>query len=194
MKKNKYTTWSYWRDEWVKPIIIAIIMALFIRTFIVQPFKIPSSSMYPTLKIKDRIFVNKYIYGAKLPFTNIRLPRVRAPRIGDIVVFKSPTEPDKFLIKRFIAGPGQTIEIVNGRLLINNKAVSVENLDGKYVNIGKYGKEGVPVKVPDGTFYVLGDNSNNSVDSRYWGFVPYKNLVGKAFFIHWPVTRIRLLK
>lgn len=194
MSKTKYGTWAYWRDEWVKPFIIAIILALLIRAFIVQPFKIPSSSMEPTLKPGDRIFVNKFIYGAKIPFTGFILPKVRSPEFGDIIVFLSPWESKKFLVKRFIAAGPHTVEISHGHLVIDGKEVEFEDLDVEYVNGGEYGKAGSPVKIPEGYFYALGDNSKNSVDSRFRGFIPEENLIGKAFIIHWPVRRMRVIK
>ena len=90
---SKRKTWQYWRDEWIYPFIIAIILAMIIRVFIVQPFKIPSTSMQPTFKIGDRIFVNKFLFGAGIPFTNIRTPKIRGPKRGDIIVFISATDP-----------------------------------------------------------------------------------------------------
>ncbi|MCK5768693.1 MAG: signal peptidase I [Candidatus Atribacteria bacterium] len=187
--------WDYLWIEWVKPILIAAILALFIRTFIVQPFKIPTSSMYSTLKPGDRIFVNKFIYGAKIPFTNIRLPKLRDPEPGDIVVFLSPIEKKKFLVKRFISGGGHNIQIKDGRIFIDGQSVDKSPFNKfYYYNHGEYGSEDLMVNIPEGYFYALGDNSKNSLDSRYWGFVPEANLVGRAFIIHWPVKRIRILK
>ena len=115
--RRKY--WDYLWVEWIKPIIIAAILALFIRTFIVQPFKIPTNSMYPTLKPGDRIFVNKFIYGAKVPFSGIRLPALREPVRGDIAVFLSPIEKDKYLVKRYITGGGHTLQIREGALIVD---------------------------------------------------------------------------
>lgn len=191
-----YKTWKYWRDEWVKPILYALVIAFFIRTFIAQPFKIPTSSMEPTLRPRDRIFVNKFIYGARIPFTNIRFPKLRAPERGDIIVFKSPVEPKKFLVKRMIGKPGDVVEIKNHHLWINGEPVDEPLIMKKiiYYNRSEYGKTQRSVKVPSGCYYALGDNSLNSVDSRYWGFVPSKNLVGKVFLIHWPIGRIRVIK
>ncbi|MFH1837691.1 MAG: signal peptidase I [Candidatus Omnitrophota bacterium] len=186
---------EYLWTEWVKPIIIAAILAMFVRTFIVQPFKIPSNSMYPTLKPGDRIFVNKFMYGAKIPFTDIRLPEVEGPKAGDIVVFLSPIEKKKYLVKRFIADGGESVRIKSGSVFINGEKLSGGPFDGKfYYNRGEYGSEDKAVKVEEDTFFVLGDNSTNSMDSRYWGFVPKENLVGKAFVIHWPPGRMRFLK
>jgi signal peptidase I len=161
--------------------------------------------MYPTLKPGDRIFVSKFIYGAKIPFTNIRLPEVRDPKFGDIIVFLSPEEKKKYLVKRYIAGGGETVGIKDGNLYVDEKEKFVpiesekENASETlrrafYFNHGAYGPEGKVIKVPEGHFYVLGDNSANSRDSRYWGYVPEKNLVGKAFVIYWPITRWQLIK
>lgn len=195
MKFMKSITWKYLWVEWVKPIIIAVILALFIRTFIVQPFKIPSSSMEPTLKPGDRIFVNKFIYGANVPFTNLALPKIRPPHAGDIVVFLSPVEKKKYLVKRFIAGSGETVQIKGGKVFINDEALAGAPFKKFfYYNRGEYGADGETIRVPSGFFYALGDNSANSLDSRYWGFVPYKNLMGRAFVIHWPVKRIQLIR
>ena len=193
---SKYKSWQYWRDEWVKPVFYALIIALFIRTFIAQPFKIPTSSMVPTFKPGDRIFVNKYIYGARVPFTNMRLPKLREPERGDIIVFTSPVERKKYLVKRLIGKPGDTVEIKKRRLWINGKPVREPQVfkSIEYYNRGEYGLSGKHVKVPPEAYYVLGDNSLNSVDSRYWGFVPKKNLAGKVFLIHWPIRRIRVVK
>lgn len=187
--------WEYWWEEWFKPILIAAVLALFIRTFVAQPFKIPSNSMYPTLKPGDRIFVNKFIYGARVPFTDIKFPKIREPRAGDIVVFISPVEKKKFLVKRFIAYGGESVEIKDGGVYVDGKRLIAPPMNKVfYYGRGDYGHENRVIEVPKGYFYVLGDNSINSLDSRYWGFVPDRNLVGKAFVIHWPISRIRLIK
>ncbi len=182
--------------EWTESIIIAIILALVIRTFVVQAFKIPSGSMIPTFEVGDRIFVNKFIYGAKIPFTKFRLPSVRQPIRGDIIVFKSPEDPKKDFVKRLVALGGEAVEIKHGNIYINSKVItepaSVRGIS--YYNISEYGKEGTPVKVPESAYYVLGDNSANSRDSRYWGFVPKDNVIGKATFIYWPLNRMRIIK
>lgn len=186
---------SYLWQEWIKPIIVAVILALFIRTFIVQPFKIPSNSMYPTLRPGDRIFVSKFIYGARVPFTDMALPKVRSPHPGDIVVFLSPVEKKKYLVKRFIAGGGQTVQIKDGKIFIDEKELTDPPFrEFFYYNRGEYGSDGELIRVPPGYFYALGDNSANSMDSRYWGFVPDKNLMGRAFLIHWPIRRIQLIR
>jgi len=192
----KYKSWAYWRDEWVKPIIYALIIALFIRTFVAQPFKIPTSSMVPALRPGDRIFVNKFLYGARIPLTNIRFPKLRNPERGDIIVFRSPIEPNKYLVKRLIGLPGDVVLIKDNHLWINGAPLSEPLIIKKitYYNRGEFGAVADSVKVPKDSFFVLGDNSLNSVDSRYWGFVPTKNVAGKVFIIHWPIKRIRVVK
>lgn len=191
----KYKTWEFWRDEWVKPGLIALVIAIFIRTFIAQPFKIPTSSMEPTFVPGDRIFVNKFIYGARIPFVGVRLPKVREPERGDVIVFLSPIER-KYLVKRLIGEPGDTVEIKDRKIRINGRSVEQPLvLKGiEYYNAGNYGRERAAIKVPEEHFYALGDNSRNSVDSRYWGFVPKRKLVGKAFLVWWPPNRIRIVK
>ncbi|MFA6078389.1 MAG: signal peptidase I [Candidatus Omnitrophota bacterium] len=182
--------------EWTESIIIAVVLALIIRAFVVQAFKIPSGSMIPTFEVGDRIFVSKFIYGAKIPFTDFRLPAVRQPIRGDIIVFKSPETPKKDFVKRLIALGGETVEIKDSSIFINDKMIdspsSIRAIT--YYNVGDYGREGVPVKVPKNAYYVLGDNSGNSRDSRYWGFVPEKNVIGKAILIYWPLNRVRIIK
>ncbi len=194
MKRSFGSKWEYLWEEWVKPIIIAAVLALLIRTFIIQPFKIPTGSMEPTFMPGDRIFVTKYSYGTKIPFTDIRIPDDKWPKLGDIVVFLSPVEKKKFLVKRFIAKEGQTVEIKNGKLYIDGEQITESPFNRIfYYNRGKYGNDHKPVRVPEGQFYVLGDNSANSMDSRYWGFAPFEKIVGKAFMIHWPIRRIRMI-
>lgn len=182
--------------EWTESIIIALILALLIRTFVVQAFKIPSGSMIPTFEIGDRIFVNKFIYGARIPFTDIRLPALRQPVRGDIIVFVSPEAPKKDFVKRLIATGGETVEIKDGSILINGKEIdapaSIKSFH--YYNRGDFGREGAAIKVPEDCYFALGDNSANSRDSRYWGFVPKKNLIGKAILLYWPIPRVRMIR
>ncbi len=182
--------------EWTESIIIAVILALFIRTFIIQAFKIPSGSMIPTFEVGDRIFVSKFIYGAKIPFTDIRLPAVREPKRGDIIVFVSPEPPKKDFVKRLVAVGDETVEIKDGDIYINGKGIDKPETSRPpyYYNRGDYGKEGKPVVVPKDSYYALGDNSASSRDSRYWGFVPKKNLIGKAVCIYWPIHRMKIIK
>lgn len=182
--------------EWAESIIIALILALLIRTFVIQAFKIPSGSMIPTFEIGDRIFVSKFIYGARIPFTDIRLPALRQPKRGDIIVFVSPEAPKKDFVKRLIALEGETVEIRDGNIMINGKVIDGPDTvkSNYYYNRGDFGKELTAVTVPEGFYFALGDNSANSRDSRYWGFVPKKNLIGKAVFLYWPIQRIRVIK
>lgn len=181
--------------EWIESIIIAVILSLFIRAFIIQAFKIPSGSMIPTFEIGDRIFVNKFLYGAKVPFIDFRLPAVRQPKIGDIIVFVSPEVPKKDFVKRLIATGGETVEIRDGHILINSRPIrNPSPIAVYYYNKGDYGKEGQKITVPKDSYYVLGDNSASSRDSRYWGFVPKKNMIGKAVLIYWPLHRIKVIK
>ncbi len=181
--------------EWAESILVAVVLALVIRTFVVQAFKIPSGSMIPTFSIGDRIFVNKFLYGARIPFLGVNLPAVRQPKRGDIVVFISPETPKKDFVKRLIAVGGEMVEIKDGRILINGKVAeepsSVRSI--YYYNSGEYGREGQAIEVPKDSYFVLGDNSGSSRDSRYWGFVPKKNMLGKVIFIYWPLHRMRII-
>lgn len=182
--------------EWIESIAIAVILALIIRAFIIQAFKIPSGSMIPTFEIGDRIFVNKFIYGARIPFTNFRLPALSQPKRGDIIVFVSPETPKKDFVKRLIAIGPEKIEIKDGRIYINGKAVdNISSISSTYYyNKGDHGRAGQSIEVPEDSYYVLGDNSASSRDSRYWGFVPEKNIIGKAVLVYWPINRMRILK
>ena len=177
---------SIFNRENVEVVITAAILALIIRGFVVQAFKIPTGSMRETLIEGDRILVNKFIY------------RFTDPKRGDIIVFKYPEDMKKDFIKRLIATGGETVMIkngdiwVDGRLIENSEAIKQIYYYNKYDTA--YGKEGIVIEVPENNYFVLGDNSASSRDSRYWGFVPKKNLVGKAFVIYWPLTRMRALK
>jgi len=174
----------YLMKEWVEPIIIAVILALIIRTFVVQAFKIPSGSMRTTLIEGDRILVNKFIY------------RFTQPKRGDVIVFIAPEDKKKDFIKRLVGLPGETIQISDGAILVNNKPVEKNSVlrKRKYYNSGDFGVEGQSVTVPDDAYYVLGDNSVSSRDSRYWGFMPKKYLLGKAILIYWPPNRMRMVR
>lgn len=181
--------------EYTESIIIALALALVIRTFAVQAFKIPTGSMHPTLLENDRILVNKFIYGAQIPFIHVRLPAIRQPKRGDIIVFKYPEDQKKDFIKRLVAGEGETVEIIGGKIAINGEIIKDGILNNiTYYNFGPYGQEGIKVRVPKDCYFVLGDNSMSSKDSRYWGFVPKRNLEGEAFFIFWPIKRIGAIK
>ena len=181
--------------EWVESIIIAFVLAMVIRTFLVQAFKIPTGSMRTTLLEGDLILVNKFIYGAKIPFTDLNLPAVRSPRRGDVVVFIYPENPKKDFIKRLVAVEGETVEIGNGTIFINGQPLQDTVFSQKYYyNRGEFGQEGQKIVVPKNSIFVLGDNSASSQDSRFWGFVPRKNILGKAILIYWPPQRIRIIK
>ena len=181
--------------EWIESILIAFVLAMFIRTFFFQAFKIPSGSMRPTLIEGDRLLVNKLRYGAKLPFVNKRLPGFTKPHRGDVVVFAYPEDRKRDFIKRLIATSGETIEIRSGGIYIDGKSVKDPRLKNiYYYNRGDYGKENSKIVVPKGYYYVLGDNSGSSHDSRYWGFVPESDLIGRAELIYWPPDRIRFIK
>lgn len=192
--------------EYAEALGIAILLALFIRTFIIQAFKIPSSSMKSTLLIGDHLLVNKFIYGIRVPFIDRFIIQFRKPKRGDVVVFKFPKDESKDFIKRVIGVEGDVIEIKNDVLFVNNKEIKIkyigkyhdreilsadlyeEILDGtshyildKQKNHQYYG----PITVPKNSIFVMGDNRDNSEDSRYWGFVKLNKVEGKALIIYW---------
>lgn len=183
--------------EWTESIVIALVLALVIRQFIVQAFKIPTGSMRMTLLEGDRILVNKFIYGAEIPLAGTRLPAVRQPQRGDVVVFRYPEDPKKDFIKRLVALPGEAVEIRNGSIYINGVLSKDQLIQNRYYynrQESDFGKENQVIKVPEDAYYVLGDNSSSSRDSRYWGFVPKKNVLGQAMVVYWPPNRIRMIK
>jgi len=181
--------------EWIESIVIAFILAMAIRTFVVQAFKIPTGSMRPTLLEGDIILVNKFIYGARIPFTNLRLPKLRRPQRGDVVVFIYPENPKKNYIKRLVASGKETVEIRGGTIYVDGRPLTEPSFGMRYYyNKGDFEEENKKVVVPEGSYFVLGDNSSSSQDSRYWGFVPDKNMLGKAILIYWPFSRIRMIK
>ena len=175
--------------EYAEAAVIAILLALFIRTFVVQAFKIPSGSMEPTLLVGDHILVNKFVYGIKLPFTNKTLVSISEPQRDDVIVFVYPVDKSKDFIKRVIGLPGDRIEIIGQKIYINGEHYDDKN--GFYSNRGKAsgrysGKANFgPVTVPEGHLFVMGDNRNHSYDSRFWGFVPTNSVKGEAFIIYW---------
>ena len=179
--------------EYLEPIIIAIVIALFIRTFIVQAFKIPSSSMESTLLVGDHILVNKFIYGIRIPFTDIKLFQVKKPKRGDVIVFIYPRDRSKDFIKRVIGTEGEKVEIIRNKIYINDKVIndpwgeySEKNDWTRYLQpMEKFG----PVIVPQESLFVLGDNRDNSQDSRFWGFVNIHAVRGKAFIIYFSWDR-----
>jgi len=175
--------------EYIEAILLAIVIALFIRTFVIQAYKIPSGSMKPTLQIGDHILVSKFNYGVKLPFLRSTLIPIGTPKRGDIVVFIYPEDRSKDFIKRLIGLPGDTIEIREKKILLNGLpwsdtyGVHVDNLiiPGSVQPRDNFG----PAKVPEGSIFVMGDNRDESYDSRFWGFVNMKDVLGKAQIIYW---------
>lgn len=181
--------------EWIDSLVIAFVLAMFIRTFFIQAFKIPSGSMRMTLIEGDRLMVNKLRYGPKIPFTNKRLPGFNQIKRGDVIVFVFPEDPKKDFIKRLIAFEGETVEIKDGDIFIDGELIVDPRIkDVFYFNGGKYGSLYASTKVPEGQLFFLGDNSEFSHDSRYWGFVPKENVIGRAEFIYWPFNRAKLIK
>ncbi|MFH0918029.1 MAG: signal peptidase I [Candidatus Omnitrophota bacterium] len=181
--------------DWSESIIIAFLLALVIRAFVVQAFKIPTGSMRMTLIEGDLILVNKFIYGAKVPFTNLRLPVLRMPKRGDVIVFIYPEDKSKDFIKRLVGLPGDVIEIKGGSIYVNDKPAPEAIFNQVYYyNRGQLGLAGEKLVVPKDSYFVLGDNSATSKDSRYWGFVPKDNLLGQAMIVYWPLQRIKIIK
>ncbi|MDO8662574.1 MAG: signal peptidase I [Candidatus Omnitrophota bacterium] len=182
--------------EWIEAALFAAFLAFcVIRPFIVQAFKIPTGSMRPTLIEGDLILVNKFIYGAKVPFTHLRLPALKEIKRGDVVVFIYPEDTKKDFIKRMVGLPGDTIEIRSGTIYVNGKALLEPVFNQRYYyNRGDFAKEDEKLVVPADSYFVLGDNSGSSKDSRYWGFVPKDNVLGQAMVIYWPPQRIRIIK
>ncbi len=175
--------------ENIEAIIIAVILALFIRAFVVQAFKIPSGSMKQTLLIGDHILVNKFIYGVKIPFSDITVVPVKNPKRGDIIVFKFPEDPGKDFIKRVVGVAGDVVEIRNKQVYINDMLLNQDHgiytdphiIPGAFQPRDNLG----PVTVPPASLFVMGDNRDHSYDSRFWGFVDLKAVKGKAFIIYW---------
>lgn len=181
--------------EWAESILIAFLLAMVIRTLFVQAFRIPSGSMEHTLEVGDRLLVNKLLYGPAIPFTHSRLPGFGKPERGDVIVFKYPQDPGKDFIKRLIALGGDTVQIRYGDIYINGKVLDVPKIKNiYYYNRGMFNSSDFSFKVPEGSYFVLGDNSGASHDSRYWGCVPEWMIVGKAVLIYWPLNRIRFIK
>ncbi len=183
-----------WLKEMGETIAWALVLALIIRSFVIQPFKIPTGSMEPTLQPGDRILVLRYVYGLRIPFTTKRFFKWHDPEVGDIIVFNYPEEPKRDFIKRCVALPGDAVTIRNGRVVRNGEPLQKEPFNRLfYYNKGPYGWDEEMV-VPDKEYFCLGDNSASSKDSRYWGFLDDKYLIGKAVLIYWPPNRIRALE
>jgi signal peptidase I len=178
--------------EYGEAIAIAILLALVIRTLVVQAFTIPSGSMMDTLLVGDYILVNKFLYGPELPFTDTRVPGLRDPHRGDIIVFRYPQDEKRDFIKRIVGTPGDTVQVRGIQVYVNGEPIRelyVKRIDTPLPSTGQgycgyaYGCE--PTVVPPNSYFVMGDNRDNSQDSRYWGFVTRDKIKGKAFLIYW---------
>ena len=212
-----------WWLDWTAGLFPVIIAVFLLRSFLFEPFKIPSGSMIPTLLVGDLILVNKFHYGVRLPVINTKITEGSQPQRGDVMVFRYPPKPSLDYIKRVVGVPGDEVAYLNKRLTINGKVIETvptpEFFDEDAMRYFKqyeetlgehrhrllndddrpafvpgaddfafkqnchYSIEGVVCKVPVGHYFMMGDNRDNSLDSRYWGFVPDKNIVGKAFFV-----------
>jgi signal peptidase I len=187
--------------DWLKSLAIAGCIALFIRYYFFEPFKIPSGSMIDTLLIKDKIVVSKIAYGLRIPFTGKRIMPFRGLERGDIIVFKAPkaaSEERKNFVKRLVALPGERVKINDGHIYINDEKVTSPPsvADREYAGDSAFGDFGTvrEVRVPEGHVYVLGDNTRSSRDSRAWGYVPIEDVKGPAVAIWWPPKRVGRLK
>lgn len=176
--------------EYTEALIVAVVLAVVIRGTVIQAFKIPSGSMLPTLLIGDHLLVSKFLYGVRIPYTDKRICRVRAPKRGDVIVFAFPEDDKLDFIKRIIGEPGDMVEIREGKVFIDGE--KIEDPWGKHMD--RFEKPTFPtsparnfgpVSVPQGQYLVLGDNRNNSQDSRYWGYVEEARIRGKAFILYW---------
>lgn len=224
-----------WWVEYSKSFFPVILVVFALRSFVVEPFKIPSGSMIPTLLVGDFILVNKFDYGIRLPIVNTKIVNVGEPKRGDVMVFRYPKDPSVDYIKRVIGTPGDTVSYRNKRLTINGQPVPTSP-DGTYSYVESglnyvtadryqevlgshphmmitepelptydpsqiddfshkgdctYTSDGFTCKVPKGYYFMMGDNRDRSNDSRYWGFVPERNIVGKAFLIWWNFDNLK---
>ena len=185
MKKNKKElVWEY-----TKAVVTALLLALFIRAYFIQAFKIPSGSMIPTLLIGDHILVNKFIYGTTIPFSDKRILIFRKPEKGDIIVFKYPEDPKRDFIKRVIAVEGDVIESKNKVIYVNGKAVDepyAQHTDASLRPGGIEPRDNFgPHIVPKEKYFMMGDNRDQSYDSRYWGYVDIRDIRGEALILYW---------
>ena len=171
--------------EYLEAIIVALVIAMVIRTFIVQPFSIPSGSMLNTLLPGDCVLVSKFSYGIKIPFTNDYLVELDAPQRGDVVVFEYPLDPSKDYIKRVIGLPGDIVAVHNKQLYVNGSRIdepyAIHIHPDEQLPQDNFG----PVTVPEGEYFMLGDNRDDSADSRVWGTVKRNAIVGKAWRLYW---------
>jgi len=187
--------WQTMLKEYAEALIVALILAFFIRSFVVQAFKIPSGSMLQTLQIGDHLLVTKFAYGVKIPFTNIMVFEREGPERGDVIVFDFPEDPSKDFIKRVVAVPGDVIEIREKRVFLNGEELSepyIQHVDAS-TSVPRRDNFG-PVMVPENKYFVMGDNRDESYDSRFWGFVERNTIAGKALILYWSwenLTNIR---
>ena len=178
--------------EYAESIVVAILIALFIRAFVVQAFKIPSGSMEPTLLVGDHLLVNKFIYGINLPFIERKFLVYKEPQRGDIVVFIFPKDKKKDFIKRVVGVPGDTVEIRRKQIYINGEIWDDSHgvyRDAEVTGLVPRDNFG-PVVVPPEHVLVMGDNRDRSYDSRFWGFVPFNQIKGKALILYWSWDRL----
>ncbi|MFC1658665.1 signal peptidase I [Candidatus Omnitrophota bacterium] len=183
------------KTDWVYQILLICILSLVLRVFVFGNYEIPSSSMRPTLVEGDRIIVNTFFYGPDIPFTDWSLPAISQPQRGDIIIFKNPQDKQAIpFIKRLIATEGEVVQITDGDIFIDGQRIDESKILGgerEYAARGEYGIG--EIEVPEGCYYVLGDNVQVSSDSRYWGFVPEEDLIGKAVFLYWPFNRLKII-
>jgi signal peptidase I len=170
--------------EYAETLVIALVIALFVRSFVVQAFKIPSSSMEPTLLVGDHILVNKFMYGIRIPVIGKKVFAFSKPRRGDVIVFIFPNDRSKDYIKRVIGLPGDQVEIRERKIYINDRLI--EDPWGVFSSWGPSARDTYgPKMVPPNSLFVMGDNRDNSEDSRYWGYVPLDDVLGRAFIMYW---------
>lgn len=184
-----------WYREWSEALIVAVILALIIRTFLFQAFKIPSGSMLDTLLIGDHLLVNKFIYGTKLPFSDDRYLSIRDPERGDVIVFEFPEDEDKSyfkrrdFIKRVIGLPGDLIEVRAKQVYVNGQPFKISQErhgDQEMIPPVASPRDFMgPIKVPEDSYFVMGDNRDYSYDSRFWGYVNKSKIKGLAFIKYW---------
>ncbi len=182
--------------EWSDVVFQALLLAFLLMTFVIQAFKIPSGSMKNTLLIKDHLFVLKFIYGTRIPFTDTIICPLKAPERGEVIVFRYPLEPSKDFIKRVIGVGGDKIEIKNKKVYLNGELLHepyVIHTD-PYIYRSPPRDNFGPLIVPEGHYFVMGDNRDESADSRFWGVLSRKYIKGKALFVYWPLYRIKIIK